>query len=76
MKEHLGVAIGAKMPCADLLAQLAVVVDLAVEDHVPGALTIAHGLGSAGEIDDGEASVSEGAVLIPVDPGVIRAAVP
>ena len=59
--ESLGIARGAKGPSAarELVAQLAEVVDLAVEDHGDLAVGTRHRLRAAGDVDDGQAAVSQ-----------------
>ena len=66
---HDGLGIGIRVervPVRDeLRAQLAVVVDLAVEDHPDGAVFVANRLVAAGEVDDAQAAHAERRAIAP-----------
>ncbi len=79
-QQHLGVAAVAPVvareeavpPGLELAAQLAVVVDAAVEDDRHAELGVEHGLGGGlGEVDDRQAAVAHGDVtVLPEPPGI------
>src|SRR5262245_1939346 len=58
-----------------LFLQLAIVVDLAVEDHADALFDVPHRLVAAAEIDDREPPVSEPDAVLREDAAVVRAAV-
>ncbi len=60
----------------ELLPQIAVVVDLAVEDDPDAAVLVLHRLMAAGAVDDGQPAVTERGVRIGKHPAAVRAAVP
>ncbi len=60
----------------ELGAQLAIVVDLAVEDHLHIAVDGRHRLMPAGEIDDRQAAHAEQRALVAEEAFVVRTAVP
>src|SRR4051794_29415593 len=83
MDKHLGVAVGREGVAlsAQLVHELAVVVDLAILDHLDPSVLVADWLVAAGEVDDREAphrkatrTVDHRAVRVgaPVDQGVIH----
>ena len=61
MDDGFGVGLGAERVAAglEIAAQLAMVVDLAVEDDPHRAVFVGHRLIAAGAIDDGQAPVAE-----------------
>ena len=71
VQQDLGVGVGLEGIALgfELLAQLAVVVDFAVEGDAQAAIGSGHRLGTGGgEIDDGEAAVGEADALIVGNP--------
>src|SRR5256885_8471014 len=61
MNQHLGVRVAAELmtPCAQPLAQTAVVVDLAVEHDRDRTVLVVNRLRTTGHVDDGEAPHGE-----------------
>ena len=58
-----------------LLAQLGVVVDLAVEDDDDGAVLVGHRLRAAGDVEDREPPVAEADAVADVEAVAVGAAV-
>jgi hypothetical protein len=77
VNEHLGVAARHEAVAApfEVPAQVEVVVDLAVEDHLKPAVLIAERLVAARNIDDAEAAVAEPERTIHEVAGAVGAAV-
>ena len=76
--EDLGIAAAAEDMSArdELRAQIEVVVDLAVERDPDGAVLVAHRLRAGrGEIDDGQAAMTEGDGAVDVHAGAVGSAV-
>ncbi len=75
-EQHLGVAAGPEGIAGELLSELAVVVDLPVEDEPRGPVGAGHRLRSGvGEIDDGETQVPQPDAVPQNDRLAIRTAV-
>ena len=82
LQNHFGIRV-VRFPAAvaeflQLAADFSVVVDLAVEHHLEGAVGVAHGLrGRVGQIDDGEAAMGQPDAAVGGDPkaGAVGAAV-
>ena len=72
MQRRLAVAVGGEADVGQVVAQLAVVVDLAVRDEGGGAGE--ERLVAAGHVDDGQARVHEGDAADDRVPGAVRAA--
>ena len=78
VNDRLGVRGGPEAMAArlELLPELAVVVDLAVEDDPDAAVLVLHRLMAAGAVDDGQPAVTERRVRIGKHAAAVRAAVP
>src|SRR4051794_11678426 len=78
MDQNLGVRmVGRKnVPGGlELFSQLAVIVDLAIEDHPYGCILVAHGLVAGGKVDDCKPAEAQCDVCRKMESTVIRAAV-
>jgi hypothetical protein len=77
MDDNLGVALGpeAVAACDELVPQLDVVENLAIEYDPQRAILVGQRLLSGGEIDDRESRMSEADVRIAVDAKLIRTTV-
>ena len=78
MQQDFGVRVATEADAAvdQVGAQLAIVIDLAVEDHDDGAIRAGHGLSArGGQIDDGQTAMDEAdTLIIHVDATSIRTA--
>ncbi len=76
--DHLGVAPGpeAVSQRGQLLAELHVVVDLAVEDHPDPVVLAGEGLLPRGQVDDRQAGVAQRRAPVTVEAALVRPAVP